>query len=343
MKAVLFKKAHHMEVANLDLPGLGETDILVQVEACGICGTDLHIVEGVARSTPPVVLGHEYAGRVVEVGKGVKGITVGERVAVDPNISCGTCFYCRRGLVHLCSSLVALGVDRNGGMAEFCVVPAEQAFVLSKEIPAEVCAFVEPLSCAVHGIDRAEIRHGDMVVVLGGGPVGLMMLQLARHAGAACTVLVEPQGHKRALAEMEGATVVVDPARQDVMEQVRSLAAEGADVVLECAGSPVTAEQSLKLARRGGRVVFFGVCPIGVTIPVEPNLVYSRELTITGSYVNPHTFSRAISLLQAGTVRVDRFPVRYFPLDGVHEAFRVHREGIALKSILRPGMAARES
>jgi 2-desacetyl-2-hydroxyethyl bacteriochlorophyllide A dehydrogenase len=339
MKAVLFEKAHHLEVTSVDLPAPGETDIVVRVEACGICGTDLHIVEGVARSTPPVVLGHEYAGRVVEVGKRVRGIKTGDRVAVDPNISCGTCFYCRRGLVHLCSSLVALGVDRHGGMAELCVVPAAQAFVLGEEIPAEICAFVEPLSCAVHGIDRAEIRHGDTVVVLGGGPVGLMMLQLARRAGAARTVVVEPHGHKRLLAEAEGATMAIDPAREDVMERVRSLAEEGADVVLECAGSPVTAELSLKLARRGGRVLFFGVCPIGTTIPVEPNLVYAKELTIAGSYVNPHTFSRAISLLQSCTVRVDRFPVRYFPLDGVHDAFRVHREGLALKCILKPMMA----
>jgi 2-desacetyl-2-hydroxyethyl bacteriochlorophyllide A dehydrogenase len=340
MKAVRFIKPHSMEVTTLDVPGLGDTDILLQVEACGICGTDLHIVEGVARSTPPVVLGHEYAGRVVEAGKGVRGIHVGDRVAVDPNISCGTCFYCRRGLVHLCSSLVALGVDRNGGMAEYCVVPAAQAYVLGNELPAEVCAFVEPLSCAVHGIDRAEIRHGDTVVVLGGGPVGLMMLQLARHAGAARIALVEPQGHKRALAEIEGATMVIDPTESDVVGQVRSLAAEGADVVLECAGSPVTAQLSMTLARRGGRIVFFGVCPIGVAIRVEPNMVYAKELTIAGSYVNPHTFSRAIDLLQTGTVRVDRFPVRYFPLDGVHEAFRVHREGLSLKSILRPGAAA---
>ena len=340
MKAVLFEQAHQLNVTTLDLPGVGDADILVQVEACGICGTDIHIVEGGARSTPPVVLGHEYAGMVVEVGARVKGIRPGDRVAVDPNISCGTCFYCRRGLVHLCSSLVALGVDRNGGMAEYCRVPAAQAFVLGDDLPAEVCAFVEPLSCAVHGIDRADIRAGDTVAILGGGPVGQMMLQLARHAGAARTLLVEPQGHKRALAEMEGATMVIDPARVDVLEAVRSVVAEGADVVLECAGSPVTAEMSLKLARRGGRVVFFGVCPIGTTIPVEPNLVYFKELTIAGSYVNPHTFSRAIALLQTGTVRVDRFPVRYFPLEGVHDAFRVHREGVSLKSILKPTMPA---
>lgn len=340
MKAALFEKPHHLEVTSVDLPGRGDTDILVEVEACGICGTDLHIVEGTARSTPPVVLGHEYAGRVLEVGRGVSRIKVGERVAVDPNISCGICYYCRRGLVHLCSSLVALGVDRHGGLAEMCVVPAAQAFVVGDEMPADVWAFVEPLSCAVHGIDRAEIRHGDTVVVMGCGPVGLMMLQLARHSGAARTIVVEPQGHKRALAELEDATMVVDPAREDVMERVRSLAAEGADVVLECSGNPAAAELSLRLARRGGRVLFFGVCPIGTTIPVEPNLVYAKELTVSGSYVNPHTFSRAILLLQSGTVRVDRFPVRNFSLDEVAEAFRVYREGIALKCVVRPKTAA---
>jgi 2-desacetyl-2-hydroxyethyl bacteriochlorophyllide A dehydrogenase len=336
MRAAEYQKPHQLRVVTKNLRSLQPHEVLVDVEACGVCGTDVHIVEGSSRSSPPVILGHEYAGRIVEVGHGVTGHVAGERVAVDPNIACGTCFYCRRGLVHLCSSLRALGVDIDGGMAEFCIVPAGQVYPLGEEMSPEVSAFVEPVSCAVHGLDRANIRAGDTVVILGGGTIGLILLQLARAGGAARTVVVEPLDHKRALATAAGATVVCDPRTENPGEVVRTVGPEGADVVFECAGRTETALLALDLARRGGTVEFFGVCPIGASIPVEPNLVYFKELTIVGSYVNPLTFSRAIGLLRAGTVRVDFFPLNRFPLDGVHEALRYQREGLTLKSIITP-------
>jgi L-iditol 2-dehydrogenase len=336
MKAAQFKKVGHLDVISADLRQLKEDDVLVDVEVCGICGTDLHIVEGSSRSTPPVVLGHEYAGTIVEIGKKVQGYVVGDRVAVDPNISCGTCSYCRRGLVHLCSSLRALGVDIDGGMAEYCVVPSAQLYTLGKEMSAEVCAFVEPLSCAVHGIDKAGIKPGDAVAIIGGGPIGQLMLQLARSGGAAFTALIEPLEEKRKLSQKLGATLTIDPREKDVKEAIRQELPEGFDVVIECAGLTATATLAIELARRGGTVEFFGVCPIGASIPLEPNKVYFKELTIVGSYVNPHTFSRAIALLRSGMVRLEDFPISRFPLEGVHEAFRYHREGLTLKCIIIP-------
>lgn len=336
MKAVQYRGSDQLDVISMELRPLRGDEVLVDVEACGICGTDLHIVEGTSRSTPPVILGHEYAGTIVELGKAVEGHSIGERVAIDPNISCGECFYCRRGLVHLCSSLRALGVDIDGGMAEFCIVPAPQVYALGKDLPLETSVFVEPLSCAVHGIDKAGIRPGDSVVIIGGGPIGQMMLQLALNGGAACTVLVEPMYEKRILGEKLGAWLTIDPTGADAAETLRSVLPEGADVVIECAGLPATAKLSLDLVRRGGTVEFFGVCPIGATIPLEPNRVYIKELTIVGSYVNPRTFSRAIALFRSGKVCVDAFPIARFPLDAVHEALRYHREGLTLKSIIVP-------
>jgi 2-desacetyl-2-hydroxyethyl bacteriochlorophyllide A dehydrogenase len=336
MKAAQYKGNGLFDIIAAELRPLHEDEVLVDVEACGICGTDIHIVEGTSRSTPPVVLGHEYAGTIVEMGAGVQGHVIGERVAVDPNIACGECLYCRRGLVHLCSSLRALGVDIDGGMAEFSIVPASQLYTLGREMSPEVCAFVEPLSCAVHGIDRANIRPGDAVVIIGGGPIGQIMLQLAWSSGATFTALVEPLREKRELGTTLGASLVIDPAAEDVRESLFGIHPEGADAVIDCAGLPATAELALKLARRGGTVEFFGVCPIGATIPLEPNMVYFRELTIVGSYVNPRTFSRAIALLRSGRVRVDALPITRFPLDKVHEAFRYHREGLTLKSVIIP-------
>lgn len=339
MKVALFDKPHSLNVTDKPLRALREGEILVKVEACGICGTDVHIVEGTSRSTPPVVLGHEYAGLVEDAGKSPASLAAakeGTHVAVDPNIACGTCYYCRRGLVHLCSNLRALGVDIDGGMAEYCIVPVNQAYALPSDMAPEVSAFVEPLSCAIHGIDRAGIRAGDVVVIIGGGTIGLLMLQLARNAGASAVVVVEPLPDKRALAGRLGATASLDPAAENVREAVYDRTGEGADVVIECVGKTTTMQQAIQIARRGGTVEFFGVSPLGATIPVEPNQIYFKELSIVGSYVNPHTFDRSIALLRAGAVKIDQFVMHSFPLAGVQEALQYQREGKTLKSIIRP-------
>jgi 2-desacetyl-2-hydroxyethyl bacteriochlorophyllide A dehydrogenase len=336
MKVARFEKPHVVNVTSQPLRSLRDGEVLVQVQACGVCGTDVHIVEGTSRSTPPVVLGHEDAGIVTDAASGVNSVAVGQHVGVDPNISCGVCFYCRRGLVHLCENLRALGVDIDGGMAEFCIVPAGQTYPLPREMAPEVSAFIEPVSCAIHGIDLAGIKTGDTVGIIGGGTIGLLMLQLARNCGAARSIIVEPLEHKRALARKLGADLVLDPDEGDVRSAIMDFTRVGADVVLECVGKPGTAQSAIHFARRGGTVELFGVCPIGETISIEPNEIYVNELTIIGSHINPHTFDRAIAMLQSGRVRVDMFPLDQFPLDGVHEALRFQREGKTIKSIIRP-------
>lgn len=341
MKVALFEKPHSLQVTEKPLRKLKEGELLVKVEACGICGTDVHIVEGTSRSTPPVVLGHEYAGIIDDIGANRASLPAakeGARVAVDPNIACGICYYCRRGLVHLCSNLRALGVDIDGGMAEYCIVPARQAYILPSGLAAEASAFVEPLSCAIHGIDRANIHAGDVVAILGGGTIGLLMLQLAKNAGASGVFVVEPLAEKRAIAMHLGATAAIDPGGENVRDAILDLASEGADVVIECVGKTTTMQMAVQLARRGGTVEFFGVSPLGATIPVEPNLIYFKELTIVGSYVNPHTFDRSIALLRSGAVKIDQFLIHSFPLEGVQEALTYQKEGKTLKSIIKPNL-----
>ena len=338
MKVALFEESHQLNITHKDLRKLKGDEVLVKVTACGVCGTDLHIVEGSSRSSPPVILGHEYAGIVADAGKESIGFTVGDHVAVDPNIACGTCFYCRRGEVHLCERLRALGVDIDGGMAEFCIVPSSQLYRLPGTLSPEQAAFIEPLSCAVHGIDRAQIRAGDTVVILGGGTVGLLLLQLARISGASRVIVVEPMDWKRRIATRIGADEALDPNAVDVFDCVKDLTGEGADVVIECAGRLETVSLSLKLARRGGTVEWFGVCPLGEMVQLEPYSVYFKELTIVGSYVNPHTFDRSIALLVANKVSIEHFVVHKFPLDGVHEALRSLAEGNTIKSLIVPSL-----
>ena len=177
MKVAELEKPGSLRVKSKPLRALLADEVLVKIESCGLCGTDLHIVEGTSRSSPPVVLGHEYAGFVTDPGTNPRGIHEGAHVAVDPNIPCGRCPYCRRGLVHLCTGLRALGVDIDGGMAEYSIVPAAQLYAIPRGLTAEESMFIEPVSCAVHGMDRAGVRTGDTVVILGGGTIGLVMLQ----------------------------------------------------------------------------------------------------------------------------------------------------------------------
>jgi threonine dehydrogenase-like Zn-dependent dehydrogenase len=336
MRAVRFERPHYLNVVVAPLRRLREGEVLVKVEECGICGTDVHIVEGVSRSSPPVVLGHEYAGVVEECGTAVHGLVPGDRVAIDPNISCGTCYYCRRGLVHLCANLRALGVDIDGGMAEYSLVPAAQAYKLPKDMPRDLAPFVEPVSCAVHGIDRANIHAGDTVVIIGGGTIGLVMMQLARNAGAARILVLEPIEHKRAMARTLGADAVVDSGMAGTEKAVQEFVGVGADVVIDCTGKLETARSAIQYARRGGTVELFGVTPIGQTIPLEPNLVYFKELTIVGSYVNPNTFDRAITLLSSCRVRFDGFSITRYPLEGIHDALQAQAEGKTMKCIIQP-------
>jgi L-iditol 2-dehydrogenase len=222
-------------------------------------------------------------------------------------------------------------------MAQYCVVPVNHAYAVPDGASADLCAFVEPVSCAIHGVDKAGIHAGDTAVILGGGTIGLIMLQLVQHAGAAQTMVVEPLPHKQDIARKLGATLIVDPRGCDARDAILSATGGiGADVVIECIGRPETMQLGIQIARRGGTVEFFGVCPVGSTIPVEPNQIYFKELTIVGSYVNPHTFSRSIATLASGNVRIDHFNIDRFPLDGVHEALRFQREGRTIKSIIHP-------
>ena len=336
MKAALYTKPHSLKLATRDLRKIGPDEVLVRVEVCGICGTDLHIVEGLARSTPPVILGHEYVGVIEEIGKGVKRFKIGERVAVDPNISCGHCFHCRKGEVNLCANLKALGVDIDGGMAEFSIVPEPQLYKIPDSLPPEAAVFIEPVSCVVHGVDRAGVQPGASIVIIGAGTVGLLMLQMAKYAGASKIVIIEPNSEKQRISTTLGADFVVSP--RNAVSEINDILPAGADVVIECVGKPETMKQAISLARRGGTVEFFGVCPIGDTISVEPNEIYFKELTIVGSYVNPKTFSRAIEALASGAVRPDMMPVAKFPLDELDAAFSALREGRTIKSILQPGL-----
>lgn len=309
MKAMRLEGIGQLFTREVDKPTPGPDDLLVRVEACGVCGTDRHLFHGEFPSRPPVTLGHEFSGIIEATGSHVSGFAVGDRITGDPNIACGRCSHCVNGRVNLCRNLQAIGIHRDGGFADYVLVPQKQAFLLPANLDPMHGAFCEPLACCLHGIDLAGIQAGSSVVVLGGGVIGLLAVQLARLAGATTVILSTRQASRRTLAEELGATASVDPSAADIIETItgpNGLVPGGVDLVLECAGVGETVIQATKLARPGGTAVILGVLPQGETISIEPFDLLFREVKLITSFLNPFTHRRAADLIASGKIEVER-------------------------------------
>lgn len=339
MQAAVFYGARDLKIQDVKLRKPKSNEILLKVHACGVCGTDVHIYEGAEGSAtvfPPVILGHEFSGEVCEIGDDVKNIKIGDRVCVDPNIYCGNCHFCRKGQVHLCDQITAIGVTIDGGFAEYCIVPEKQAYKLPENVGYEEGALSEPIACCLHGIDQSEINPGDTVLIIGGGTIGLMMLQLAKITGATRLILSEPVKEKRELALKLGADVVLDPVREDFEQAIQSHTQSGVEVAIECVGRKETMEQAIHSARRGGAIMMFGLTPPNCEIPLKPFDVFRRELTIKSSFINPFTQARAVELLGSGRLKVKELISQVVSLENLSNIFEnddVRKMG---KVILKP-------
>jgi L-iditol 2-dehydrogenase len=342
MKAVRLESIGNIFVRDIDKPTPGADDLLVRVEACGICGTDRHLLHGEFPSAPPLTLGHEFCGIVEEMGSDVQGFSLGSRITGDPNISCGRCPQCLAGRVNLCRNLKAIGISRDGGFADYVIVPQRQAFEIPLTLDPVHGAFCEPLACCLHGIDMAEIKAGSSVVVLGGGVIGLLTVQLARLAGATTVILSTRQQSRRTLAEEIGATATVDPSAGDVIEQIagpNGLVPGGVDVVLECAGVAETVQQSTRLAKAGGTVVILGVLPQGEKVEIEPFDILFRELRVLGSFINPFTHRRAADLVASGKIEIDKLISRRISLEDAPDVISRPAAPGEVKVLVIPGGA----
>lgn len=306
MRAVRLQAVGRIEAVEVPIPVPGPGEVLVRVLAAGICGTDRHLFKGEFPCVPPVTLGHEFCGEVVAAGDGV-ALAVGTRIACDPNIACGACDQCLRGRVNLCARNVAIGIHRDGGFAGFATLPAHRALDVGDLTPRHA-AFAEPLACALHGLDIGAPVPGETVIVLGGGVIGLLAVQLANNAGAE-VVLVTRHPDKRALAERLGAV-----ATAATEAEARAQVGSGADLVLECAGVAETVEMAPRLTRAGGRIVILGVLPQGDTVRIEPFDLLFREIRLLHSFLNPFTQSRAILMLRRGQIDVAPLISRVIPL-----------------------------
>ncbi len=307
MLAAIFNSPLNLNVSEYNLGGLGANEVLVKVGACGICGTDYHIYSGEAPSKPPVIIGHEYAGIVEKIGDEVKHLSVGTKVAIDPNIYCGYCEFCKQGKINLCLNLKALGVTINGGLAQYSVVPSTQIYPVPSDFPMHYAAFAEPLSCCVHGMNIADVKLGDTIAILGAGTIGLLMLQLAQIRGASKIIMIEPNETKRNLAINLKADYVLDPYTKNFLQKLYSITGNGASIVIECVGRPEAVETALKVTKPGGKLVIFGLSPDKSSIVINLQTLFHKELNIKSSLLNPFTFQSAVDLLVSGKVKVNSF------------------------------------
>ncbi|MCR8629844.1 zinc-dependent alcohol dehydrogenase family protein [Paenibacillus radicis (ex Xue et al. 2023)] len=318
MQAAVLKGTHHIEVTGWENKELASDEVRIRVKSCGICGTDQHIYHGhpgSAAVTPPIVLGHEFAGEVMELGAGVTTLKVGDRVSVDPNMYCGSCKYCRDGRVQLCDRLQAVGVTRDGGMGEWCTAPAANCYLLPDSMSYIEGAMVEPLGCVLHGFKKIDIRPTHTVLVIGGGFIGQLFLQLVKKQGASRIVVSEPAIDKHAGILALGADEVVQPT-EAALEGLKNRA----DVVIECVGRKDSMELAIEAAGKGGQVLLFGVASPETQITVSPFAIFSKELRIYGSFINPHTHEEAIALIEQGIVRVEPIVSHRFKLEEIPEA-----------------------
>jgi L-iditol 2-dehydrogenase len=308
MLATRLMATRDIRTVDVPVPDPGPGEVLVRIEAAGICGTDRHLFKGEFPCTPPVTLGHEFSGIVVRAGADV-AFPEGARVVCDPNDWCGRCAACLRGRVNLCDRNVATGIHRNGGFAEYAVFPARKAVPLPADLDPLHGAFCEPLACTLHGIDIGKPVAGERVLVIGGGVIGLLALQLARLAGAE-PMLLTRHPVKRELGRALGA--VETAATPD---EAMRIWPEGADLTIECAGVPETVAAAPGLTRKGGRIVVLGVLPQGTKVAIEPFDLLFREIQLHFAFINPFTQARAAELIISGKVALTPLISRVISLE----------------------------
>jgi 2-desacetyl-2-hydroxyethyl bacteriochlorophyllide A dehydrogenase len=332
MKAVVIPEAGKIEIATVDDPAPGRRDVVVEVAGCGICGTDLHILQGEFAPTLPIIPGHEFAGEVVAVGGDVDEVRVGDHVAVDPTLNCGECRQCRLGRFNLCDRWRAIGVSDAGGAAELARAPVANCVKLPDGVRTEDAALIEPLSCAVRGYDVLRMRLAEHVLIYGSGTMGLMMLQLAKRSGAGSVSVIDLNPSRLETAVELGVTATATNA--DELDRPR-----GWDVVIDCTGVVAAIEDGLGRVAKAGTFLQFGVTDYGAQVKIDPYRIYNQEITITGSMAVLHSYERAAELFLDGLLDPRVFISDRLPLADYGEAIDRMRRGVGRKIQVLPGTA----
>jgi threonine dehydrogenase-like Zn-dependent dehydrogenase len=333
MRVATWRGESRFTIDEVPTPTPGPGQVLVGVHTAGICGSDVHATQGLFPVTPPRVLGHEYSGTVLDVGRGVSRRLVGRAVACEPNYGCGACDACRAGRDSQCPRAV-----RVGGFAERVVLPRRCVHPLPQGLDLATAALAEPAACCLSGLEMFRLRRGATVLVIGGGIMGLLTLALARARGAGTTILSDPVAGRREAARALGADVLVDPAGEALAQAVAAATqGRGVDVACEAVGQPALLAEAVRLTRPRGIVQLVGVCPPGSTLPADLYDFHYRELTLLGAYGRGTAFRRVLPLLAA--IGAARLVTDRYPLAKVADAFAHAAAGRGLKTAITPESA----
>ena len=336
MQAVVFHGPGHWSLEEFTRPRIqGPEEVLLRVDRVSICGTDIHILADPPGhpATPGSILGHEYVATVTDIGERVINLQPGDRVVVDPNITCGRCDYCRLGLTNGCENMTTLGIFKHGGLAQFNIAPAKALHKISQEVSPERACLAEPLACVFHAFERSPVVPGESVAILGAGPIGLLFLMLFKSAGAARVIVIEPSDFRRQTAERFGATMVLNPKTDDCVAEIKSMTTLGVDIAVDAAGSLLP--EALSLVRKGGRVILFGVNQHAER-QLNQYPITRYEVSILGSFIQRTAFPKVVRILESEVLPVEKLITHRLRLNEVGEAFDAMRSGTAIKAMVQP-------
>lgn len=343
MLALKLYGKENLKVEDVEKPRLGRSEAILKVKATTICATDIKAYSYGGRTKLPIILGHEFAGDICEASEGLESY-IGKKVTANPNVFCGKCEYCLSGEHVLCPNRYAIGIDVDGSFGEYVRIPS-QAFQVGcvHEIPEnmsyEEAALVEPLSACFRGQTKLGVKPGDVVTVIGSGPIGLMHLKLAKLFGASKVIMSEVSEHRIKMAERMGADHVVNPLKVDIEKKILELTSgRGSDAVMVAVGSPHAQRDALKVVRKGGRINFFAGLPAGIEqVSIDTNIIHYKQITVLGTSMStPHEFKRTLDVVASGLVDVKPLITHRFELKNGLKAFSVAMKAEGLKVALIP-------
>jgi 2-desacetyl-2-hydroxyethyl bacteriochlorophyllide A dehydrogenase len=329
MKTAQITQPHRLEISQIPIPEPTENELLVKVMASGICGTDIHIFRGEYIGDYPVIPGHEFSGVVEAVGEAVRRFKPGDRVAIEPNIACDNCYHCLNNRHNFCLNWRAIGVTRPGGMAQFVTAPEKSAFDIGK-LPFEQGAFVEPLSCVLHGVDRLNLKMASRIVIIGAGPIGILLLQVLRLNGAAEITMVDVNKTRVDFAREKGA--------DHIYSSLDDLPKDEFDAVVDATGVISVMSRCIDYVRHGGKVLLFGVPPAEEKLMMEAFPIFRKGLTILSSFTSLRNSYQSLDLLKKGRISLEGLVSHQLPLNDFQHGIELIEQGEdnVKKVIIRP-------
>ena len=329
MKAAKIHQPNYLDTLEIPIPEPADNELLIQVMASGICGTDIHIFRGEYLGPYPVIPGHEFSGVVAAVGQSVTRFKPGDRVAVEPNIACDNCYNCLNNRQNFCLNWQAVGVTRPGGMAQYVTAPEKACFDIG-DLSFEDGAFMEPLSCVLHGMQRLGVELADKIAILGAGPIGCLILQVARLQGAAQITVVDKNRSRAEASQAFGA--------DRLCFSLDDLPKDYYDAVIDATGALPVLARTLDFARPGGKVLWFGVPPSGQSMPIEPFTVFRKGLTVLSSFTSVRNSTQALDLLHSRRISAAGLVSHQLPLEEFQNGIESIERGEpgVMKVIIKP-------